>query len=621
MMEVSLQSSNSNHSTKSSDLEKDIIELDINDKSTELNGSSNGVNNLSNEKLNTLKKRISSSKTPNRTTTKARRVRFFRNGDKFWTGYLVAVSQERYKSFDSLVEDLTKQLGERLNGAIRCIYSMDGKKVEKLEDLEDNKSYVCSCNNEAFKKIEYSSNSIMKVVNRMSKNGRPSSPMKNGTNGTSTITTPNSAKDNNEASIVFPRIVTLIRNGVKPRKIMRLLLNKRNSPTYDHVLTAITQVVKLDSGCVRKVFKLDGTTVSKLADFFDINDVFFAYGNERVGNDDFELEPEERKAINQAKKTVKNGTMRNGPKPKMPIKSHNDTVNHLGAEEETFNGVRSDSLPIEIQNRFTLGQIIGDGNFAVVLKLKDKLNSDCEYALKIIDKSKCKGKEHYIDAEVRVMKKLKHQHIISLLLDIDTITNMYLVLEMVHGGDLFDAITRVTRFSEAQSRIMIKHLASALAYLHAMSIVHRDVKPENLLVELDSDGNVVMLKLADFGLACEVNEPLFAVCGTPTYVAPEILMETGYGLKIDVWAAGIILYILLCGFPPFVSPDNQQEPLFDAILSGIFEYPSPFWDDICEPVRDLINNMLQSDPELRFNSEDILDHYWVTNEDDMDNYL
>jgi doublecortin-like kinase 1/2 len=96
-------------------------------------------------------------------------------------------------------------------------------------------------------------------------------------------------------------------------------------------------------------------------------------------------------------------------------------------------------------------------------------------------------------------------------------------------------------------------------------------------VELDDEGNVLMLKLADFGLACEVTEPLFAVCGTPTYVAPEILMETGYGLKIDVWAAGIILYILLCGFPPFVSPDNQQEPLFDAILSGVFEFPEPYW--------------------------------------------
>lgn len=96
-------------------------------------------------------------------------------------------------------------------------------------------------------------------------------------------------------------------------------------------------------------------------------------------------------------------------------------------------------------------------------------------------------------------------------------------------------------------------------------------------MELDDEGNVVMLKLADFGLACEVTEPLFAVCGTPTYVAPEILMETGYGLKIDVWAAGIILYILLCGFPPFVSPDNQQDPLFDAILAGVFEFPEPYW--------------------------------------------
>lgn len=96
-------------------------------------------------------------------------------------------------------------------------------------------------------------------------------------------------------------------------------------------------------------------------------------------------------------------------------------------------------------------------------------------------------------------------------------------------------------------------------------------------MEVDNDGNVVMLKLADFGLACEVTEPLYAVCGTPTYVSPEILMETGYGLKIDVWAAGIILYILLCGFPPFVSPDNQQDPLFDAILSGVFEFPEPYW--------------------------------------------
>ena len=288
-----------------------------------------------------------------------------------------------FRSFDSLVEDLTKQLGERLNGAIRCIYTVEGKKVDKLEDLEDNKSYVCSCNNELFKRIEYSSKADIKT--RLSKNGRPLSPMKNGTNG--------SLHKSEKASVVFPRIVTLIRNGVKPRKIMRLLLNKRNSPTYDHILTAITQVVKLDSGCVRKVFKLDGTPVTKLADFFETEDVFFAYGNERVGNDDFELEPEESKAINQTQKTLKNGAARNGPKPKMPVKSHNDTFAVCVDEELLANGgIRSESLPAEIQARFTLSQIIGDGNFAVVLKLKDKTNSNTEYALKIIDKSKCKGK-------------------------------------------------------------------------------------------------------------------------------------------------------------------------------------------------------------------------------------
>lgn len=205
------------------------------------------------------------------------------------------------------------------------------------------------------------------------------------------------------------------------------------------------------------------------------------------------------------------------------------------------------------------------------------------------------------------------------------------------GGDLFDAITQVTRFSEAESRTMIRHLASAMAYLHSLGIVHRDIKPENLLVELDESGHVIQLKLADFGLACEVTEPLYAVCGTPTYVAPEILMETGYGLKvrlslspylfsftpnygnifqIDVWAAGIILYILLCGFPPFVSPDNEQEPLFDAILSGVYEFPEPYWTDIGQGVRDLIANMLQLDPELRFSSEDVLDHHW-TNSDEI----
>lgn len=217
---------------------------------------------------------------------------------------------------------------------------------------------------------------------------RPSSPLRNGTNGI----TPTEAKvlRTERDSVVHPRIVTLIRNGIKPRKILRLLLNKRNSPSYEHVLGAITQVVKLDTGCVRKVFTLSGQPVLKLADFFGQEDVFFAYGNERVGPDDFELEPDESKAIRQTRKSLRNGSIRNGPKPKMPVKSHNDTF--VCVDDELLNGsIRADSLPQEIQSQYLLGSIIGDGNFAVVLKLKDR-NTGTDVALKIIDKSKCKGK-------------------------------------------------------------------------------------------------------------------------------------------------------------------------------------------------------------------------------------
>ncbi|XP_017058012.1 serine/threonine-protein kinase GA29083 isoform X2 [Drosophila ficusphila] len=602
-----------------------------------------------------VKKRISSSRTP---TRKAHRIKFYRNGDRFYPGITIPVSYERYRSFESLYVDLTRLLEEnvKIPGAVRNIFSMCGKKITSFEELEDGQSYVCSCNNENFKKVEYNTTSQPLANLTMSNNNRsnnlrltklhrPASPLKNGqftgSNGPvlpcgvgAAIGSPlNVYRFSERDTVVYPRIVTLIRNGTKPRRIARLLLNKRNSPSFDHVLTAITQVVRLDTGYVRKVFTLSGISVLQLADFFGPDDVFFAYGTERVNTvEDFKLEAEEQRAINIIRKTLRtDGTACKGPKPKMPVKSKKvypllvdsnsykaapalEVDEHAALLKST--GVEINNFPTDIRDHYILEHIIGDGNFAVVLKIKDRHRGNA-YALKIIDKKKCKGKEHYIDAEVRVMKKLDHPHIISLIMDIDQNTNMYLVLEYVSGGDLFDAITQVTRFSESQSRTMIRHLGSAMSYLHSMGIVHRDIKPENLLVELNEHGNVIELKLADFGLACEVTEPLYAVCGTPTYVAPEILLEVGYGLKIDVWAAGIILYILLCGFPPFVAPDNQQEPLFDAIISGIYEFPDPYWSDIGDGVRDLIANMLQSDPEVRFTSEDILDHYWTMgNEND-----
>lgn len=392
--------------------------------------------------------------------------------------------------------------------------------------------------------MEYTSSPLgqsNKTTNRLTKSQRPASPLKVSSSNGYGITNTNGFDKvdfSERDSVVHPRIVTLIRSGTKPRKILRLLLNKRNSPSFEHVLTSITQCVKLDSGCVRKVYTLSGTQLQTLADFFGEEYVFFAYGSERVNADDFKLEVDELKAVQQTRRTLRTGRARNGPKPQMPTKNsvnlHNATFE---CDDAILVSTQCDDsnplgLPEIIQNSYILGPVIGDGNFAVVLKIKRKTDEK-NFALKIIDKSKCKGKEHYIDAEIRVMKKLRHEQVMSLHLNFDTPANMFLILEYVSGGDLFDAITRVTRFPESEARLMIRNLAAAMAYLHSMLIVHRDIKPENLLVELDESGHITTLKLADFGLACEVTEPLTAVCGTPTYVAPEILMETGYGLKVN----------------------------------------------------------------------------------------
>lgn len=334
---------------------------------------------------------------------------------------------------------------------------------------------MCSCNNENFKKVEYNTTSqpltnlsiSNKTSNRLSKYYRPSSPLKNGSTNSNSIgngsgSTANTGANTNGSpilgkmserdSVVHPRIVTLIRNGTRPRKLMRLLLNKRNSPSFDHVLTAITQKVKLDTGYVRKVFTLSGTPVTHLADFFGAEDVFFAYGTERVNNpDDFRLENDEQKALQAIRKNLRTaGTTCKGPKPKMPVKSKK-TYDTSALDEEKLllneSGIDAQELPAVIRERYILGQIIGDGNFAVVLKCKDR-QSGYTYALKIIDKSKCKGKEHYIDDEVRVMKKLSHPHIISLIMDVDQQANMYLVLEYVGGKHECNLKNRFCRFTK-----------------------------------------------------------------------------------------------------------------------------------------------------------------------------
>ncbi|XP_032873631.1 serine/threonine-protein kinase DCLK2 isoform X5 [Amblyraja radiata] len=585
---------------------------------------------------------------------KAKKVRFYRNGDRYFKGLVYAVSQDRFRSLDALLMELTKSLSDNVNlsQGVRAIYTIDGnKKIANLDDLLEGESYVCA-SNEPFRKVDYAKNV----------NPNWSVNIKSGSSRSlSSLTIRGEGKDTKD--FVRPKLVTVIRSGVKPRKAVRILLNKKTAHSFEQVLNDITEAIKLDSGAVRRLYTLDGKQIICLQDFFGDDDVFVACGPEkyRYAQDDFLLDSSEcrvmKSSYSRSGSTSRhsgskspglsrrsrspasvNGTPSSQLSTPKSIKSSSSSPTSPGSLRahkishqiglstnangvpQQANGISPDGLngnrsfPVStILDKYKVGKVIGDGNFAVVKECVER-SSGKEFALKIIDKGKCSGKEHLIENEVAVLRKVKHPNIIMLIEEMDTPTELYLVMELVKGGDLFDAITSSTKYTERDASAMMYNLASALKYLHSLNIVHRDIKPENLLVCEYVDGTK-SLKLGDFGLATVVDGPLYTVCGTPTYVAPEIIAESGYGLKVDIWAAGVITYILLCGFPPFRSENNVQEDLFDQILVGRLKFPSPYWDNITGSAKELISRMLQVNIESRYTAEKVLTHPWVA--DDM----
>lgn len=256
---------------------------------------------------------------------------------------------------------------------------------------------------------------------------------------------------------------------------------------------------------------------------------------------------------------------------------------------------------------------LGDGNFADVLRATER-DSGAEYAVKVIDKMKIPGERERImlENEIHTMRSLVNANCIELYDVFETETHVYLVMELVSGGDLFDFIVNRGKVPEAEAAALVGDLAGAVAYMHRNRIIHRDLKPENILVADDASGRKT-LKLADFGLSMVVDEPLYTICGTPTYVAPEIIGEggAGYGLEVDSWAIGVITYILLCGFPPFSSSKRNQKELFQRIRSGTFTFPKAYWEQISTDAKDLIKGLLTVDPKQRTTAEEVIRHPWV----------
>ncbi|NXY70257.1 DCLK2 kinase, partial [Glareola pratincola] len=608
---------------------------------------------------------------------KARKARFYRNGDRYFKGLVYAISPDRFRSFDALLVELTRSLSDNVNlpQGVRTIYTIDGsKKLTSLDELVEGESYVCA-SNEPYRKVDYT------------KNVNPNWCVNIRTGSTRSLTSLTSTKSEVKESKDFikPKLVTVIRSGVKPRKAVRILLNKKTAHSFEQVLTDITEAIKLDSGVVKRLCTLDGKQVTCLQDFFGDDDVFIACGPEkyRYAQDDFVLDHSECRVMkssysrssgmrhtaskspgpsrrSKSPASVKRGghyssayssakspvngtpssqlstpksTKSSSSSPTSPGSFRGLKISPHGGSSSNVNGI-PESLHCQspegvngnkcsgsstILEKYKVGKVIGDGNFAVVKECIER-STGKEFALKIIDKAKCCGKEHLIENEVSILRQVKHPNIIMLIEEMDTPTELYLVMELVKGGDLFDAITCSTKYTERDGSAMVYNLASALKYLHGLNIVHRDIKPENLLVCEYPDGTK-SLKLGDFGLATVVEGPLYTVCGTPTYVAPEIIAETGYGLKVDIWAAGVITYILLCGFPPFRSENNLQEDLFDQILVGKLEFPSPYWDNITDSAKELISLMLHVNAEARYTAAQILSHPWVSDDASQENNM
>ncbi|XP_077405045.1 serine/threonine-protein kinase DCLK3 isoform X2 [Vanacampus margaritifer] len=263
----------------------------------------------------------------------------------------------------------------------------------------------------------------------------------------------------------------------------------------------------------------------------------------------------------------------------------------------------------DVDRLYDVGRLLGDGNFAVVRECRRRADGRT-LAVKMVERSRLLGREHMLQNELSLLASLRHPRIVRLLAQHRTPARAYLVMELASGGDLFEAISQRGSFGEDEAALMVADVSEALQYIHRRSVVHRDVKPENLLIVHTVPG-MTRLKLADFGLAMVVTEPVFTICGTPTYVAPEILFETGYGVEVDMWALGVILYILLCGFAPFRSRDRDQEELFEIIKQGQLHFLPPYWDAISEEAKDLVSGLLQSDPVARMTAEHMLQRPWL----------
>ncbi|XP_045340364.1 serine/threonine-protein kinase 33 isoform X4 [Leopardus geoffroyi] len=271
-----------------------------------------------------------------------------------------------------------------------------------------------------------------------------------------------------------------------------------------------------------------------------------------------------------------------------------------------------------IREIYTFGRILGQGSFGMVFEATDK-ETETKWAIKKVNKDKAGSSAvKLLEREVNILKSVKHEHIIHLEQVFETPKKMYLVMELCEDGELKEILDRKGHFSENETRWIIQSLASAIAYLHNKDIVHRDLKLENIMVKssFTDDNNEMNLniKVTDFGLAVKKQgrseAMLQTTCGTPIYMAPEVINAHDYSQQCDIWSIGVIMYILLCGEPPFLA--SSEEKLFELIRKGELHFEDPIWDSISDCAKSVLKQLMKVDPAHRITAKELLDNQWIT---------
>lgn len=269
----------------------------------------------------------------------------------------------------------------------------------------------------------------------------------------------------------------------------------------------------------------------------------------------------------------------------------------------------------QIEDIYEFGEVLGKGSFGVVKEATNKATGR-RWAVKAVNKEKAgTSAVKLLEREVLIMKKIDHEHLIHLEEIYETSKRMYLVMELCDAGGIEKLLEQKKRFTEKETWTVINQLAHAVAYLHDSDIVHRDLKLENILLSQPLGNELLNIKLTDFGLSfvrggVGSDSMMQSVCGTPIYMAPEVIDDLGYSQQCDIWSIGVIMYTLLTGRPPFVA--ETEEKLYELIKKGEVDFSDPCWETCHESAKNLLLGMLKVDPAYRRTAKEILNHPWIT---------